>query len=216
MVIERPKLLRDLVLENLRKRIVSGQLAMGQTLSERSISDELEVSKTPVREAFAQLREEGLVQIEPQKGAKVFTLTEDEVAQICDFRQTIEFAAFELALALDPDGLVADMNAVVGNMTRAMRDGDIQTYLDQDTTFHQLAFKHCKNEYLSSSYERYEGKIAALRTHMAALPEHTQLSFKEHIELKQACEEKDLKKLESILQVHIARTRDSYVQSIAS
>ncbi|MBG6202032.1 DNA-binding GntR family transcriptional regulator [Labrenzia sp. EL_13] len=213
MVIERPKSLRDLVLENLRERIVSGRLAMGQSLSERSIADELQVSKTPVREALAQLREEGLVQIEPQKGAKVFTLTEDEVEQICDFRMTIEFAAFELALMLDPDGLASDMANVVSDMTSAMDAGEVHAYLDLDTAFHQIAFKHCGNEYLSASYERYEGKIAALRTHMAALPEHTQLSFKEHIELQKACEVKNLNALKSILEEHIARTRDSYVQA---
>lgn len=216
MVIERPKSLRDLVLENLRDRIVSGRLAMGQSLSERSISDELEVSKTPVREALAQLREEGLVQIEPQKGAKVFTLTEEEVEQICDFRMTIEFAAFQLALALNPDALASDMANVVHEMTKAMEAGEVHAYLDLDTAFHRIAFKHCGNEYLSASYERYEGKIAALRTHMAALPEHTKLSFKEHIDLQKACEEMNLKALKSILEEHVARTRDSYVQSTAS
>lgn len=214
-MIERPKSLRDLVLENLRDRIVSGRLAMGQSLSERSISDELEVSKTPVREALAQLREEGLVQIEPQKGAKVFTLTEEEVEQICDFRMTIEFAAFQLALALNPDALASDMANVVNDMTEAMEAGEVHAYLDLDTAFHRIAFRHCGNEYLSASYERYEGKIAALRTHMAALPEHTKLSFKEHIDLQKACEKKDLKALKSILEEHVARTRDSYVQAIS-
>jgi len=216
MVIERPKSLRDLVLENLRDRIVSGQLAMGQALSERSISDELQVSKTPVREAFAQLREEGLVQIEPQKGAKVFTLTEEEVEQICHFRMTIESAAFELALARDHNNLVADMKDVVAHMANAMKAGDMQTYLDLDTAFHRLAFKHCGNEYLSASYERYEGKIAALRTHMATLPQHTNLSFEEHIKMKDVCEKNDWSELQSILEQHIARTKDSYVQATSS
>jgi DNA-binding GntR family transcriptional regulator len=214
MAIERPKSLRDLVLENLRERIVSGQLAMGQTISERSISDDLQVSKTPVREALAQLREEGLVEIEPQKGAKVFTLTVDEVAQICDFRMTIEFAAFELALTLDPAGLCKDMADVVQDMAKAMEAGDTNSYLDLDTAFHRIAFRHCRNEYLSASYERYEGKIAALRTHMAALPQHTQLSLREHQELTSVCKEGDLKKLRSILETHIDRTRDSYAQSL--
>jgi DNA-binding GntR family transcriptional regulator len=71
-------------------------------LSERKISEELGVSKSPVREALAQLRDEGLVDIEPQKGARVFTLSEEEVIQICDFRQAIESASFELALQRDP------------------------------------------------------------------------------------------------------------------
>ena len=99
MPIKRPKSLRELALEYLRKSIIDGTLKMGQILSERKISEELGVSKSPVREALAQLRDEGLINIEPQKGARVFSLSDDEVSQICDFRLAIEMAAFELALS---------------------------------------------------------------------------------------------------------------------
>ena len=120
MALERPRSLRELALEHLRDSIVDGSLKMGQVLSERKISEELGVSKSPVREALAQLRDEGLVSIEPQKGARVFSLSEPEVSQICDFRQAIETAAFELALARDPAGLAKEMRRVVGEMERAL------------------------------------------------------------------------------------------------
>ena len=74
MALERPKSLRELALEYLRNRIVDGTFQMGQVLSERKISEELGVSKSPVREALAQLRDEGLVDIEPQKGARVYSI----------------------------------------------------------------------------------------------------------------------------------------------
>ncbi len=66
-MLQRPKSLRELALEHLRNSIIDGSLEMGQILSERKISEELGVSKSPVREALAQLRDEGLVSIEPQK-----------------------------------------------------------------------------------------------------------------------------------------------------
>ena len=66
MALTRPKSLKDLALEHLRNSIIDGTLPMGKTLSERSISEELGVSKSPVREAFCN-RDEGLVIIEPQK-----------------------------------------------------------------------------------------------------------------------------------------------------
>ena len=116
MALERPKSLRELALEYLRNRIVDGTFQMGQVLSERKISEELGVSKSPVREALAQLRDEGLVDIEPQKGARVFTLSEEEVIQICDFRQAIESASFELALQRDPARLAKNMDRVVQKM----------------------------------------------------------------------------------------------------
>ena len=210
MALERPKSLRELALEYLRKSIVSGNLKMGQTLSERSISEELGVSKSPVREALAQLRDEGLVSIEPQKGARVFSLSESEVAQICDFRQAIETAAFELALKRSPDALADDMARVVSEMKSARQAGNERRYLELDTEFHHLIFVHAGNDYLTSSYTRYVGKIAALRTHLAKLPQHTDLSFEEHIGLAEAVHDNDLNKIKRLLVAHINRTREAY------
>jgi DNA-binding GntR family transcriptional regulator len=210
MALERPKSLRELALEHLRNRIIDGSLKMGQILSERKISEELGVSKSPVREALAQLRDEGLVSIEPQKGARVFSLSEAEVTQICDFRQAIEAAAFELALSRDPDGLASDMTKVVEKMGQERERGNEKEYLTLDTSFHQLIFEHAGNDYLTASYTRYVGKIAALRTHLAKLPQHTDLSFEEHQKIATAVSQGDLAEIKSLLIEHIDRTRQTY------
>ncbi len=210
MALERPKSLRELALEHLRDRIVDGSLKMGQVLSERKISEELGVSKSPVREALAQLRDEGLVSIEPQKGARVFSLSVHEVAQICDFRQAIETAAFELALSRDPSGLAKEMMRVVSDMERERSRGNEKGYLALDTAFHQLIFEHAQNDYLTASYTRYLGKIAALRTHLAKLPQHTELSFEEHQKIAAAVRVGDMAEIKSLLAEHIDRTRQAY------
>ena len=210
MALERPKSLRELALEHLRNSIVDGTLKMGQTLSERGISEELGVSKSPVREALAQLRDEGLVTIEPQKGARVFTLSDSEVAQICDFRQAIETATFELALKRNPNGLASDINKVVGHMRAARDTGNEREYLALDTEFHHLIFTNAGNNYLTASYTRYEGKIAALRTHLAKLPQHTDLSFQEHVGLARAVQDADMAVIQELLGQHIDRTRQVY------
>ncbi len=213
MALPRPKSLRELALEHLRDSIIDGDLKMGQTLSERGISEELGVSKSPVREALAQLRDEGLVTIEPQKGARVFTLSEAEVAQICDFRQAIEMAGFELALKRNPEGLASEITQVVADMKRARDSGDEKRYLALDTEFHNVIFTHAANDYLSASYTRYIGKIAALRTHLAKLPDHTDLSFDEHVGLAQAVRVGDMSEIRDLLEKHIDRTRRAYAHA---
>lgn len=210
MAITRPKTLRELALEHLRNSIIDGSLKMGQVLSERKISDELGVSKSPVREALAQLHQEGLVAIEAQKGARVFTLSKAEVAQICDFRQVIETAAFELALARNPKALASSMQKLVNEMETARTKGDERKYLELDTAFHNLIFKHCGNDYLSASYSRYVGKIAALRTHLSTLPQHTKLSYDEHKKLAAAVKGGDMVEVKRLLAEHIDRTRQAY------
>lgn len=210
MTLERPKSLRELALEYLRNRIVDGTFQMGQVLSERKISEELGVSKSPVREALAQLRDEGLVHIEPQKGARVFILSEDEVIQICDFRQAIESASFELALQRDPTRLAKDMDRVVQKMATKKALDDEDAYIALDNEFHQSIFEHAGNDYLTASYTRYVGKIAALRKLLSQLPKHTDLSFDEHRAIAEAVRKGNLTEIKALLAEHIDRTRKAY------
>lgn len=216
MALQRPKSLRELALEFLRERIIDGTFQMGQVLSERKISEELGVSKSPVREALAQLRDEGLVHIEPQKGARVFNLTENEVVQICDFRQAIESASFELALQRNRAGLAADMENVVEMMAISKAKHDDDAYIALDNQFHQLIFEHADNYYLAASYSRYAGKIAALRKLLSRLPKHTDLSFNEHKAIIRAVHSGDLSTIKKLLAEHIDRTRKAYSMALSS
>lgn len=210
MVIKRPKSLRELALEYLRESIIDGKFQMGQVLSERKISEELGVSKSPVREALALLHEEGLVQIKPQKGVQVFTLTEDEVFQLCDFRFAIETSSFELALKRDPKGLADDIQIVVDKMVAEKGLSNDSDYIKLDNEFHLIVFEHAANDYLTSSYLRYSGKIATLRKLLSQLPQHTDLSLKEHIAIAKAVRAADLDQIKLLLSQHITRTRETY------
>ena len=212
--IERPKSLAETALVHLRALIVHGDLALGQPLSERQLADDLGISKTPVREALAQLRNEGLVNIYPQRGAFVFTLGAREVAEICEFRSALETAALELAVIRNPDGFAEALEGVVAEMASTQRRGDQRSYLALDTRFHAAFFEFCGNAYLHDSYERYVGKIAALRTHLAMKPLHTKLSFQEHQQMLKTVRERDIQTTKGILSVHIGRTRETYSAGI--
>jgi DNA-binding GntR family transcriptional regulator len=212
--IARPKSLAETVLAHLRSSIVHGDLELGQPLSERQLADDLGVSKTPVREALAQLRNEGLVLIFPQRGAFVFTLSAREVAAICEFRSAVESAAIKLAITRNPEAFAVDLERIVGDMAGAQRRGDQRAYLTLDTSYHAAFFEHCGNAYLRDSYERYAGKIAALRTHLAVKPLHTKLSFQEHKRMLASIQDRDIEATIAILDVHIGRTRATYSAEI--
>ena len=209
--IERPESLTESVVKRLREAIVSGDLELGQPLSERQLAELLEVSKTPVREALAQLRLEGLVRILPQRGA--------------------------IRLHAEPAGSRRDLRAAAGarGERAARRDGaqprplrrgarrrraahaqgarqrrDVKAYLDEDTRFHQCFFDHCGNSLMAQNYGMFVGKIAALRTHLAHKPQHTELSFREHEEMLDAVSRGDAAAALNVLDVHIARTKETY------
>lgn len=208
--LERPRSLTSLATERIRAMIVKGDLPLGSSISERGISADLKVSKTPVREALAQLRQEGLVTIVPQSGARVFTLSAREVREICVFRKALETAALQLAMAEKPAFLLRDLEAIEAKMRKALEKGEVRKYLELDTSFHLAFFANCGNSYLQNVYGLYSGKIAALRTHLANKPQHTSLSLKEHSEIVEAVRKGNVTALIDVLERHIGRTQETY------
>jgi DNA-binding GntR family transcriptional regulator len=208
--IERPPSLADTVLAELRSRIVEGDFDLGAPLSERQLSESLGVSKTPVREALAHLRLEGLVRIYPQRGAFVFTLSAREVMALCELRQTLEAAAMRLAFDRRRSDLVVALSGVVADMEAARGTGDMRRYLAADTAYHRVLFTCCESALIAEAYERYGGKIAALRNHLAAKPRHTDLSFTEHVEMRDYLSANAVADALLVLERHIERTKATY------
>ena len=169
-LIQRPASLTEIALQQIRTEIIEGTLPLGSTISEGQLAASLGISKTPVREALAQLRMEGLVTIVPQSGTFVFTLSATEVVEICELRQTLEAAALRLALERNRSRLIERLAEVCVGMDRVRAAGDEPAYLRLDSAFHEQFFANCGNRYFADAYARIVPKVAALRTHLATGP----------------------------------------------
>lgn len=207
---ERPRSLTELVTENLRDNIVSGQFELGSQLSEARIARDLNVSRTPVREAINRLEMEGLLTVEPQRGSFVFNLEPYELARLCDARVCLETAALRTAVQDRPDVLHDALADCVERMTVARAAGDDAEYLAQDTIFHQSLFDAAKNRFLNDAYQTIALKMAALRNRLGGHPDHMAKSYREHIDIVDAVKKRDLPKALGILRAHIDRKEGSY------
>ncbi|WP_170336168.1 GntR family transcriptional regulator [Ruegeria arenilitoris] len=206
----RPKSLTELVTENLRERIITGEFELGEQLSEARIAKNLEVSRTPVREAINRLEMEGLLVVEPQRGSFVFNLEPEELAKLCDARVCLETTALTSAIQVNPQALHAALSACVDRMKEARGAGNDAEYLFQDTMFHQCFFDCADNRFLNDAYQTIALKMAALRSRLGYHPDHMAKSFREHIELVQCVEQGDIAKALDILKLHIDRKEGSY------
>jgi len=83
--------------KTLRRSIVEGRLRPGDRLVEQRLAEELELSRTPIREALRMLQSEGLVDVEPNRGARVRTLSLDDINDLYELRARLEAMAAELA-----------------------------------------------------------------------------------------------------------------------
>jgi DNA-binding GntR family transcriptional regulator len=212
--LKRPQSLTAMAVDALRRAIVSGDLGLGEQLSEGALARMLGISKTPVREALQQLRSEGLVRIIPQTGSFVFTMSAHEVSELCELRMTLEEAALYFAIQRNRKPFVNALKRIVADMQRAQAGGDIRTYLALDTEYHAQFFAFCGNSYMADAYSLIVGKVAALRTHLAARPSHTKKSMIEHRAIAEAIEAGADDSLRAILHRHIGRTTKSYAENI--
>ena len=161
--LERPQLLTELACERIREAIVSGELKLGEQVSEAQLAARLGVSKTPVREALLRLKGDGLVEIHPQRGTFVFRLTPAQVGQLCSYRAMVETAALREAFAADAAGLRREWSRCVTEMRKAERARDLRALARIDMDFHWQLFEHCRDEYLCAGYEVVRSQLVALR-----------------------------------------------------
>ncbi|MFN4311979.1 MAG: GntR family transcriptional regulator [Ferrovibrio sp.] len=207
--LERPKSLTELVKDHVRSRITNGELMLGEALSENVLAAQLGISKTPVREALLQLKLEGLVDIQPQRGSFVFSLAPDEAAEMCQYRVILESAALRDALANDEAGLIEALEQNVKRMAKAVADGDIPAYRRLDTEYHRHILNRANNRFLTVAHQQLEMKIQALRARVTSKERTVGDSLAEHQNIVKLLKAHERTKALNLLGVHIrAASRD--------
>jgi DNA-binding GntR family transcriptional regulator len=209
--LERPRSLTDLAEERIRTLIVSGAFSLGEQLSEAQLAAQLGISKTPVREALLRLRMDGLIDIQPQRGTFVFSLTPEEVDEICRYRELVEVAALGLAMQARLKDLVATLDANVAAMKRAHDRHDRRAIPALDQAFHQAIVDHCDNTYLKQAYLLASTKIIALRSRLPEENERVDHCQENHAAIVKLVRTGRVADAQKALAFHIRDTRDSYL-----
>lgn len=168
------------IAEILRERIVSGALPMGASLSDKDLASELQVSRTPVREALLALACDDLVRIRPRSGTFVFSLRDEELRDICELRGIYESGALRIAAKRDAEGLVARLTRIVARANFAFEAGDLDACESLDAGFHETLVALCGNDALRDAYRRIAGKVSALRAVLPKTPERMRKALTQH------------------------------------
>lgn len=209
--LERPKSLTDLAHEKIRQLIVSGEFPLGEQLSEASLAAQLGISKTPVREALLRLRADGLIDIQPQRGTFVFSLTPRQVEEICLFREFVEVAALGAAMQTRRAELVDALEDNVRRMSVAQEAQDWRAIPLLDQAFHQVILEYCENAYLKQAYQLIASKISALRARLPEENDRVGHCQENHAAIVRLIRSAEVPRAQEALALHIRDTRDSYM-----
>ena len=155
-----PQTLREIVLERMRGAILSGRFASGERLVERTLCDQLGVSRSVVREAIRYLEAEGLVEIMPNKGPMVARMDWPQAEQIYEIRQLLEQSA-AAACAEAADAVVkANLQAALHAIEAASQSAAM---FEATTRFYEVIFTAAGHHIAWEVVQRLNGRISRLR-----------------------------------------------------
>lgn len=145
---------RQMVTEQLRAAIASGELAAGERLNEVAVAKQLGVSPTPVREAFRDLEQAGLIEVVPYRGARVRPLTERDLSEIYSLRAHLEQMGIRLAYSRLTESDFEELAGLIREMETCARNDDPSGVVRHDVAFHRLIMDRSDHSLLLKTWEQ--------------------------------------------------------------
>ena len=198
----------------LRELITEGDLAPGARLNERALCDRLGVSRTPLREAFRLLAADGLVELEPNRGASVVALSVRDVRELFEVMGTLEALAGELACRRIGDDEVAELKALTFEMLACHARSDLPAYYRINHAIHDRIAIAAANEMLRRTYESLNARIQNLRFRSNFDRAKWDLAAREHVQMVELLERRDGAGLAALLRGHLARKCDAVLETL--
>ena len=161
--LERPKTLKETSLERLREAITMGYFLPGERLVERTLCEQLGVSRTVIRECIQHLESEQLITVIPNSGPSVATLNLHEVQEIYEIRTMLESAAVASCAKVADDKTVEALEQYCEKIANALLVDDIKQALTDTRMFYQTIFTAGEKMVSWGLVERLNGRIGQLR-----------------------------------------------------
>ncbi len=189
--------------QRLRDKIITLQLPPGAPIPEAALMDELQLGRTPIREALQRLSCEGLVVLRPRRGAFVAGLSILDLQQLFELRRVLEGQAAALAAERATDLDLNALEAALARLDQAEAGGDPQAHIEIDRAFHQALARAARNRFLQSTLGRLYN--LNLRLWYLALDKigPMQSAIEQHRRILDAVRRRDPQQAEALMQAHI-------------
>lgn len=200
------------VFKSMEKAILSGEFLPGESLTEQSLSAELGVSRTPVREALRQLELEGLVKTVPNKGAEVVGLSEKDVDDIYTIRVHIEGLAARWAAENITDEDIKKLRDTLELQEFYAAKGDSDRVKSLDSAFHEALYKACESNPLRQILSQLHNNIQRSRGLSIQSAGRASAAVEEHRRIFEAIAAHNGELAENEAQAHIVNAKQSMLR----
>jgi DNA-binding GntR family transcriptional regulator len=196
--------LRAQAADTLRRAILSLSLKEGDRLIERELIDRLAVSRTTVREALRELEAEGLVEVIPQRGSVVATISESDADDLYAARTVLEALVVRRFIERADDSLVDELaDAVEGYAAVATDDRDVVDMLQAKDTFYDVLRRGADSPALWQVLSGLQARVRFLRARSLSVPGRPSASAEELRELVAMIRDRDADRAADLCSSHV-------------
>ena len=201
--------LHDQVVARLRTMLVEGTIAPGAKLNERELSEQLRVSRTPLREAIKLLAAEGMVDLLPNRGAVAVKLTEADIVNTFEVLAGLEGMSGEFAAQRVTDPELAEIRAMHYEMMACFARQDLSGYYRLNARIHTAINDAAKNPVLTSTYNGINARVQSLRFRTNQNEAKWKRAVKEHELMLDALAAHDGAAMRDVLVAYLKNKRDT-------
>lgn len=171
-------------------------------LDERDLSAKFGVSRTPLREALAQLDQEGLVRIQPRRGIFIVRKTKAEILEMIKVWAALESMAARLATIHASDAELASLHSMVDQFSQDVVASQMGEYSDANIVFHSAIIRLSKCELIAEITDRLFFHVRAIRRRTIVEADRAKRSVADHKDIVAALEARDPELAERLVREH--------------
>ncbi len=190
----------------LRENILAGKYERNEELKEKTIGEELGVSRTPVREALRQLELEGLVTIIPNKGAYVVGISNDDIRDIYEIRSRLEGLCAKWAAEKITEEQLGRLEENVYLSEFHAEKGNSSQILALDNEFHEIIYEASNSKVIEKTLSDFHHYVQRVRKVTLSEKRRAKESNEEHRQILEALKHHDAAKADELSHKHMMNT----------
>jgi len=202
------RFLREQVHKKLKENIINGILPPYKRLIEEKIAAEMEMSRTPVREAIQKLEKEGLIHKLPRGGYAISVVTVEDIDDVFGLRSVIEGYAAYLASLRATDEDIALLEEIVKKEEKCLKEKHYDEIIELNTVFHEKLYKAARSSKLYAMIYDLRDYIHRFRVMILRYQDFVEISIKDHKDMITLMKAKDAARVEKLVRKHIMRGKN--------
>ena len=192
--------------ERLYQAILRGDFQPNERLIEMDLAQLYNVGRATIRTTLARLEQDGLVEREPNRGARVRAISEEEAVETLEARAVLEGLAARYAARNVTDADIADLRAIVGEMEARLAEGDLLGISEGNTQLHSRLLQIANNKTVARLIERLHAQHIRSQFRIILVPGRPPRSVAEHRAIVEAVASRDPDAAEAAMRSHLANT----------